>query len=237
MSPILKASTFSLTLYSISLLLSPCLTTPPPSKLQGRDGPTTLSFSLPAYTPPPIYTGDAINVTKCFCQSTVPAEQSPNERQSVGFGNWYKVDYYNWHAKGLYTISWACTSPSLDKDVVPNCWDEDHGEKEGQRFNDGNTFAYKAGKDGIWGDGQGDHFYFNDQKRALPEKADFRDPAPNVCVGACKGLGDGMEVAKDLDSTNGDFVKTWSGKKGQTKTIQSAFLTYNKVDDMCDDCK
>ena len=243
----IRSSTLSLSLFATCLLLPHALALPhtnhlPTSNLLDRatqEASSPIDFVTPPYTPPPTYNGDAINVTKCYCQDPASGDPSPKATTGTGWGHYYRLDYWNFHAKQLYTLDLNCSSSSVDKHVIPACWKGD-GKKHSLTSGDGNVFSYKESKASFFGDGKLEHIYFNDQKRGLPNNnpgIDL-DTAPPACDGFCMGMVNGMVVAKDPPSPLTDgYTKTWYGDKGRVLSIQSSFVSYTDLDDMCKDCK
>lgn len=235
---IFKASTLSFALLPPLALTAPHASLPLMPNLLDRDTNDTSSIPVTTYIPPVDYIGDVINVTKCYCED--PTSGAPGGYFTTGFGwgHYYQADYYNFHLRRLYSIAWTCHSLKLTKAIIPTCWDSKHNEKEGKRFPDGNVFSYKVGSDGIWGDGHGDHYYFNDQKRSLPTLGPgILNTTPEACEGYCKDHVQGMVAAREPDAPDGEFFRIWYGQKGQLHRIESSITTFNDTDDMCDTCK
>lgn len=196
---------------------------------------------MKSYTPPSSYSGDVLNLTRCFCENpndlTTSAQQSDNMYlQTPAWGHYFQFDYYNWHLKTLYSIPLTCNSREQVSDhrtMLPLCWEENSERKDCGQFPDGNMFCYQVGSLGKWSDHQNDHYMFNSQRRGLPQRHGIMEP--DMCEGLCREKL-GMVVTRDAESK---YVKTWKegGGAALERRIESTFITYVDTDDMCAGCK
>jgi hypothetical protein len=209
-------------------------------------GPTHSDYldtvHMSQYTPPSSYTGDVLNLTKCFCEdpnNPTPLEQDSESMyfKTSAWGHYYQFDYYNWHLNTLYSIPLTCSSREQVEDhrmMLPLCWDEISARKDCGQYLDGNMFCFQVGTLGSWSDKQMYHYSFNDQHRGLPRRHGVMEP--DMCEGFCREKL-GMVVARDAGSK---YVKTWKrgGGAGAIEgKIESTFTTYVDTDDMCAGCK
>ncbi len=232
---------------TLSLLLSSTMFAAPqgfcqaPDMLEPTPSDHLVTVSMEVYTPPSSYTGDVLNVTRCFCEdlnSPTPSEQQSDDMyfQSSTWGHYYQFDYYNWHLETHYSIPLTCSSREQINDHrmrLPLCWDEELERKDCRVFPDGNVFCYQVGTLGKWSDHQNDHYMFNGQRRGLPQRHGVMEP--DMCDGFCREKL-GMVVARDAGSR---YVKTWKkgGGAALERKLESKFRTYVDTDDMCAGCK
>lgn len=221
-----------------SILAAPQGSSPMPDLLERTTGDASSETLATFYNPPSSYTGDALNLTRCFCEDMEPTPPKSKVDESIQASTWghhFQFDYYNWHLKNLYSLSLTCKSSKQVTGygrMLPVCWDQGLDRKDCRTFPDGNTFCYQTGSLGYWSDGQLDHYYFNEQKRGLPKRHGYM--IPNMCEDFCRDKV-GMSVARDAE---GGFVKTWKkGDKFDQKKVESTFRTYVDTDDMCPRCK
>ena len=160
----------------------------------------------PPHWPPPIhqfyYWGDMLNVTKCYCEGT---KQSPNP------GSYYLFEYRNFHKAQVYTLGWSCDSaktvtgwgqdgPKSVKFPLPECWNGHDSWREAKRaacvrsYN-ADTFCFELGDK----TDPHDHYYFNGQKRGLPDYG-IVDFVPDRCVALCRDKLGGKTVASKCTS-------------------------------------
>ena len=178
----------------ITSLLLPLLTTAQESRWK------------PAHWPPPTdqfyYWGDMLNVTKCYCQG---AKEASNP------SSYYLFEYRNFHNAQTYTLGWSCDS---DKTVtgwgqngpkhvsfpLPECWNghdswRERKKAECVRSYNADTFCFELGDK----TDPHDHYYFNGQKRGLPQYGIVEFP-PDRCVALCRDKLDGKSVASKCTS-------------------------------------
>ena len=156
----------------------------------------------------PYYSGDVLNITKCYCEG--PTEDS-------GFGHYYQFDYWNFHNAQAYTLAWTCDSDvsvtgraTIDSTQlpfpVPECWN-DHDSwrkekrKECSKSYNGDTFCFELGASSD----PYDYYYFNKQKRGLPEFG-IIEFSPDQCVALCRDKVGGKTVARYVCFPSKDFV-------------------------------
>ena len=189
-----------------------------------------------AYTPPASYTGDVLNVTKCFCEDPNPL----NPRET--WAHYHQIDYFNFHLRQRYSLSMTCNSPELNKRMNPLCWPTKWGirdaiDEKKVRYPDGNTFTYTIAYDGRWGDAKTEHYSFNRQRRGLPFSSHGTlQMVPKVCDGFCAEHFDGMVAARDLYAPGGEYIKTFHVDTKRTTKIISSYTSYMDIADMCDHC-
>ena len=155
----------------------------------------------PTHWPPPIrpfyYWGDMLNVTKCYCQGANQASRP---------GSYYLFEYRNFHNAQTYTLGWSCDSakmttgwgtngPKRLKFSLPECWNGHDSWREEKRAScvrsyNADTFCFELGNKSD----PHDHYYFNGQKRGLPNYG-IVDLSPDRCVALCHDKLGGMSVA------------------------------------------
>lgn len=224
------------------LLLSLVLAAPPTFQLVMMAEILPYIVDKHPYVPPPSYSGDVLNVTRCYCEDS--NNQSLSQVQSDGqlhsqtsnWGHYYRFDYYNWHHHKLYSLSLSCNSRQQqvknDNLSLPVCWEEGAKRKDCGLFPDGSKFCYQVGSLGTLVDEQTEHYSWNRQLRGLPKK--FSSMKPDSCERFCRQEV-GMDVARDIER---GFVKTWKGGEGadRERVIESTLKSYNETDNMCHGC-
>ena len=185
-------------LTTIVLLLLPLLT--------AAGAPTGAPIWRPSVWPPvielPYYWGDMLNITKCYCQSV---------NDNTHPANYYQFDYLNYHTAQTYTLAWTCDSDEFttgwgtiaSKKVsfpLRECWNaHDSWRKEKRRecvrYNTADVFCYELGNS----HSPHDYYYFNDQKRGLPDYG-IVEYAPDQCTDLCRDKVGGKAVASKFFS-------------------------------------
>ena len=169
--------------------------------------PSLLAKNLgPIYRPPvwppvpqPYFWGDVLNITKCYCEG-------PNKDSNPS--SYYQFDYRNYYNEQEYTLAWTC-----DSDVtttgwgpegsmrnafpVPECWNAHDSwrkekRKECSRSYNGDIFCFELGNL----QNPHDHYYFNGQKRGLPNIG-VREFPPEQCAALCRDKVGGKAVASE----------------------------------------
>lgn len=189
-------------------------------------------WSPPVWPPvikQPYHWGDVLNITKCYCQGL-------NEDRNVG--HYYQFDYRNYHNEQEYTLAWTCDSDvrttgwgtigSKRVDfLVPDCWNahdlwRKEKRKECSRSNIGDTFCFELGntRDPY------DYYYFNGQKRGLPNFG-IREFPPDQCAALCRDKVGGKVVASKCKFRGTPSVVEPLVLSGVSRTVSSPSLSYN----------
>lgn len=173
----------------ISLLLLPLLTT--------AEGPTWRPSKWPSVKQP-YYWGDMLNITRCYCQG-VNGDIHPS--------NYFQFDYRNFHNGKVYTLGWTCHSdatatgwvqdgPERVSFPLPECWNgHSWWRKEKRRSCVKNNFADKFCFELGNKDDPHDYYYFNGQKRGVPDLG-FQDFPPDMCPALCRDKVGGKVASK-----------------------------------------
>ncbi|CAD6571748.1 MAG: hypothetical protein ASARMPREDX12_004677 [Alectoria sarmentosa] len=191
-------------------------------------------WSPPVWPPvlkQPYYSGDVLNITKCYCESL-------NEENK--FGHYYQFDFRSYHNEQEYTLAWPC---DLDATTTASgmigakrvtfpvsvCWNahdlwRKKKEKQCSRSYNGDTFCYELGNTRD----PHDYYYFNGQKRILPNYGNTDFP-PDQCVALCRDKVDGKAVASD---TEGGWEKSLPSLDKKLTTLKSSFQSYTNLDDV-----
>jgi len=238
MSSVSQQSAFLLGLCLLGVLPSPTLSVP---TIGGSVTPEGNSPFTEGYKAPASYTGDALNVTKCFCEDAGPRIGTDDPRKGSRWGHYFQVDYYNFHLDTLYSLSWTCDSHEAPAThaFMPFCWDRKRLEHRTKRYPDGNVLHYDIGFQSIFDDGLPEHYWFNAQRRGLPKKGHKGNLilSPDACEGFCRDEVKGMVAAKDATSPKGEMVRIYRGTGGHPHKIKSTITSYTEIDDMCEKCK
>lgn len=164
---------------------------------------TVEAYWSPPVWPPiikqPYYWGDILNITKCYCTG-------PNEGSQ--FGHYYQFDYRNYHNEQEYTLAWTCDSDNTTTGwgtvgtarvnfPVPDCWNaHDLWRKEKRKECSkpwyGATLCFELGNT----PDPYDYYYFNRQKRGLPNFG-IREFPPDQCAALCRDKVGGKVVASE----------------------------------------
>lgn len=187
----LSSQMYSIILTITTSLLLPLLTT--------AEGPIYRPKTWPPVVEQPYYWGDTLNITKCYCQG-VNDDTNP--------GHYFQFDYRNFHREEVYTLAWTCDSdatttgkgtmgPKRLSFPVPDCWNahdvwRKEKRKECVRSRNADTFCFELGDK----HDPFDYYYFNEQKRGLPDFG-IVDFPPDECVALCRDKVGGKAVASE----------------------------------------
>ena len=206
--PVPQMHTITLTKVTSLLLLSLFTT---------AEGPLWYPPVWPPVVQQPYYWGDMLNITKCYCQG-VNDDASP--------GHYYQFDYRNFHNEQVYTLGWTCDSnttttgwvqngPKRMSFLVPECWNgHDSWRKEKRaecvRTYLADTFCFELGNKAD----PHDHYYFNGQKRGLPNLGKLEFP-PDNCAALCRDKVGGKAVASKCTFLDHGFLNRLVGFEPQ----------------------
>ncbi|KAL9138377.1 MAG: hypothetical protein Q9175_000417 [Cornicularia normoerica] len=196
---------------------------------------TVEAYWSPPVWPPdvkqPYYWGDVLNITKCYCEGV---------NEDTNAGHYYQFDYRNYHNEQEYTLAWTCESDAATTGwgmmgskrvdfLVPDCWNfhdlwRKEKRKECGRSYNGDTFCFELGNT----PDPYDYYYFNRQKRGLPQYG-IREFPPDHCAALCQDKVGGRAVASD---TEGGWDKSLPSLEHRLMTLRSSFQSYTALDDM-----
>lgn len=188
--------TFILTTIT-SLLLLPLLALP------GQSPDDLPLWRPPTWPPPnikaPYYWSDVLNITKCYCQG-INGDNRPS--------NYWRFDYRNIYNSKVYTLGWKCDSRDLATGwaqepgsermsfLIPECWNGHSSWRKHKRmacvenvFKE--SFCYEFGN----GADPYDYYYFNGQKRKVPDWG-VREFPPDMCPDLCRDKAGGKVASK-----------------------------------------